>query len=43
VARAVCQYLREIQEGACPWVLTGRVADTGPDNEPLLVNIQPIA
>jgi hypothetical protein len=43
VARAVCQYLRELDEGARPWVLTGRVVDTGPDNEPLLVDIQPVA
>jgi hypothetical protein len=43
VARRVCQYLRELQEGAWPWVLTGEVADFGPDNEPLLVRILPIA
>jgi hypothetical protein len=43
LARAVCQYLRELDEGARPWVLTGRVVDTGPDNEPLLVDIQPVA
>jgi hypothetical protein len=43
LARAVCQYLREIHDGARPWVLTGDVVDIGPDNEPLLVNITPIA
>jgi hypothetical protein len=43
VARRVCQYLRELDEGARPWVLTGRVVDFGPDNEPLLVDLQPIA
>jgi hypothetical protein len=43
VARSVCQYLRELQEGARPWVLTGEVIDHGPDNEPLLIRIQPIA
>jgi hypothetical protein len=43
VARRVCQYLRELAEGARPWILTGRVRDFGPDNEPLLVEIQPIA
>jgi hypothetical protein len=43
VARAVCQYLRELDEGARPWVLTGRVADRGPDNEPLLVDVEPVA
>jgi len=43
VARRVCQYLRELAEGARPWVLTGRVIDFGPDNEPLLDEIRPIA
>lgn len=43
VARRVCQYLREIEEGARPWVLTGRVVDFGPDNEPLLDQVQPVA
>jgi hypothetical protein len=43
IARAVCQYLRELDEGTRPWVLTGRVADVGPDNEPLLVDIHPVA
>jgi hypothetical protein len=43
VARRVCQYLRELDEGARPWVLTGRVIDFGPDNEPLLVDVEPIA
>ena len=43
VARRVCQYLREIHEGARPWVLTGEIADIGPDNEPLLVAVKPLA
>lgn len=43
VARRVCQYLRELREGARPWVLTGRVTDFGPDNEPLLDDVRPIA
>jgi hypothetical protein len=43
VARRVCQYLREVHEGARPWVLTGEVADVGPDNEPLVVGAQPVA
>jgi hypothetical protein len=43
VARRVCQYLREVHEGARPWVLTGEVADFGPDNEPLVVGVQPVA
>jgi hypothetical protein len=25
------------------WVLTGRIADRGPDNEPLLVDVHPVA
>jgi hypothetical protein len=43
LARRVCQYLRELREGARPWVLTGRVVDFGPDNEPLLDDVEPIA
>jgi hypothetical protein len=43
VARRVCQYLRELEEGARPWVLTGTVIDFGPDNEPLLDDVRPIA
>jgi hypothetical protein len=43
LARAVCQYQRKLDEGARPWVLTGEVVDFGPDNEPLLVDVRPIA
>jgi hypothetical protein len=43
VARRICQYDRETEEGARPWALTGDVVDHGPDNEPLLVNTTPIA
>jgi Family of unknown function (DUF6098) len=43
LARRICQYLRELEEGARPWVLTGREVDFGPDNEPLLQDIRPIA
>ncbi len=43
LARRVCQYLRELDEGARPWLLTGRRVDFGPDNEPLLVDITPVA
>jgi hypothetical protein len=43
LARGVCQYLRKLREGARPWVLTGEVVDHGPDNEPLLVCVRPIA
>ena len=43
LARRICQYLRELREGARPWVLTGKVVDFGPDNEPLLDDVEPIA
>lgn len=43
LARRTCQYLREVREGARPWVLSGKVVDFGPDNEPLLTDIRPIA
>ncbi|WP_019816388.1 DUF6098 family protein [Saccharomonospora saliphila] len=43
LARRVCQYLRETAEGARPWLLSGRVVDIGPDNEPLLVDARPVA
>ncbi|MGW5055307.1 DUF6098 family protein [Actinokineospora sp. NPDC004072] len=43
LARRVCQYVRELREGARPWVLHGRVVDFGPDNEPLLVDVHPVA
>jgi hypothetical protein len=43
LSRRVCQYLSKVDEGARPWVLTGEVVDHGPDNEPLLVAVRPIA
>lgn len=43
LARRVCQYLRELREGARPWLLSGRPVDFGPDNEPLIVDPQPVA
>jgi hypothetical protein len=43
LARRVCQYLRRHHDGTRPWVLTGEVVDFGPDNEPLLVEVRPIA
>ncbi|RSM91697.1 hypothetical protein DMH04_01610 [Kibdelosporangium aridum] len=43
MARRICQYLRKLDEGARPWVLTGEVTSHGPDNEPLLVNVTPVA
>ncbi|WP_116047796.1 DUF6098 family protein [Amycolatopsis palatopharyngis] len=43
LARRVCQYLRELREGAYPWILSGSSVDVGPDNEPLLVDVRPVA
>jgi hypothetical protein len=43
LARSICQYLQRAQGGSRPWVLTGDVVDIGPDNEPLLVGVKPIA
>jgi low affinity Fe/Cu permease len=45
VARQVCKY-RDLAEEAPhrhAWVLTGREAARGPDHEPLLTDIQPVA
>jgi Family of unknown function (DUF6098) len=44
VARRVCKYLELSEAGdQRPWVLTGRVVGRGPDHEPLVVDIEPIA
>lgn len=43
VARCICQYMDKRATGARPWVLTGEVASFGPDNEPLLVDVRPVA
>jgi Family of unknown function (DUF6098) len=43
LARRVCQYRHQAHDTARPWVLTGEIIDVGPDNEPLLVAVQPIA
>jgi hypothetical protein len=45
LARQVCQYahLRGRSETHRPWVLTGVVVDRGPDDEPLLADVRPIA
>lgn len=40
LARRLC---RTYRDGARPWVLSGEVVDRGPDNEPLLVHVKPIA
>jgi hypothetical protein len=45
VARRVCSYaeLAEADPSRYPWVLTGRVVDRGPDHEPLVADVQPVA
>ncbi|MEQ7127680.1 DUF6098 family protein [Actinopolymorpha sp. B11F2] len=45
LARQVCQYahLAERSESHRGWVLTGRLVDRGPDDEPLLTDVQPVA
>lgn len=45
VARQVCQYehLRDRSQSHCGWVLTGDLVGRGPDDEPLLADIRPIA
>ena len=44
IARRVCKYaeLGE-QEGRYPWLLTGDVAAHGPDHEPVVVHVRPLA
>jgi len=45
LARQLCQYqyLVQKQPERYPWILRGHVVARGPDNEPLLVDIEPIA
>ena len=42
LARQVCQYqdLHHKNPARFPWVLDGRVVERGPDNEPLLVDVE---
>ncbi|MEU5098285.1 DUF6098 family protein [Streptomyces sp. NPDC020996] len=45
VARRLYDYShlpREKGEGVRPWVLRGRVEGRGPDNEPLVTNVEPV-
>lgn len=45
IARRVCKYMDQA-DGAPdrrPWVLTGEVVGNGPDHEPLVVDVEPIA
>ncbi|ACZ32081.1 hypothetical protein Xcel_3079 [Xylanimonas cellulosilytica DSM 15894] len=43
VARQLVQYAHLDQDGRFAWVLTGRVAGRGPDCEPLLADVEPVA
>jgi hypothetical protein len=45
LARQLCQYkhLREQNPDRYPWVLTGTTVARGPDCEPLLIGVQPVA
>jgi hypothetical protein len=45
LARQVCQYahLAERSESHRGWVLTGRQTGRGPDDEPLLADVEPLA
>jgi hypothetical protein len=45
IARRVCKYM-DLADGAPdrrPWVLTGEIVGNGPDHEPLVVDVEPIA
>ncbi|WP_318842789.1 DUF6098 family protein [Myceligenerans pegani] len=42
-ARQLCQYAHLMVGGRLPWLLSGRVAGRGPDCEPLLVDVVPVA
>ncbi len=45
LARQLCQYrqLAEKEPERYAWILRGRVVARGPDNEPLLVDVEPVA
>lgn len=43
VARQVCQYGHLAGGDRYPWVLTGRETGRGPDREPLVVDVHPVA
>ena len=43
LARRVCQYAHLADDERFAWVLTGRVVGRGPDNEPLVVDVVPVA
>jgi hypothetical protein len=43
IARRIRQYAQLHEAGRFPWVLTGRVVGHGPDHEPLVTDVRPIA
>lgn len=43
VARQLCQYAHLWRDGSRGWLLTGAEAGRGPDCEPLLVDVVPLA
>ncbi|RJL23087.1 hypothetical protein D5H75_34065 [Bailinhaonella thermotolerans] len=46
IARRVCQYndlRRDSSDERRPWLLRGRVVGAGPDHEPLVVDVVPVA
>jgi hypothetical protein len=44
IARRVCKYAELGEaEGRYPWLLTGDVAGYGPDHEPLVIRVRPLA
>jgi hypothetical protein len=43
IARRIRQYAQLHEPGRFPWVLTGRVVGHGPDHEPLVTDVRPIA
>jgi hypothetical protein len=44
VARRLCKYAElGAPSGRFPWLLTGRVVGNGPDHEPLVTQVRPVA
>ncbi|VTR77453.1 DUF6098 family protein [Cellulomonas hominis] len=43
VARQICQYVHLAGGERYPWVLTGREVGRGPDSEPLVTDVHPVA
>jgi hypothetical protein len=46
LARQVCDYVHLLEDSADErrmWVLAGRIVARGPDNEPLLADVEPVA